>query len=200
MLNCHPDTVHLFTRKAGQGCTVTAALLATLLVRRNRTAAVYDAAPRSDLAAALGLPEPFGKPSEISPAVTLYRLESLDAAAKNLPAAAVIDWGTTPVPDKLDGRRYVVTSPCYLALRAANTVATDGVVVVEEPGHALNARDVAQAVKTPIAATITRDPAVTRSVDAGLLLSVGAGLLLFPDNPTTYALAPLLGTGAEVQS
>ena len=86
----------------------------------------------------------------------------------------VIDGGTrpsrTPLSDACD-TRLLVTRSCYLALRAARRCAVEptGVVLVDEPGHALNARDVARATGAPAICTVTWDPSVARAVDAGLL-------------------------------
>lgn len=168
MLSSRTDTVHLFSRKGGQGCTVIAALLTVLLDRSHRPSTVYDAAPRGDLAAALGLHS--ADRFEISPNVTGYRLETL-AHAQNLPAADVIDWGTNPIPDTLPGHRYLVTTACYLALRAAAHHPADGVVLLTEADRALSARDVTHSIGADVVATVPRDPAIARAVDAGLLVS-----------------------------
>ncbi|MGB3411947.1 MAG: hypothetical protein WBA45_12215 [Microthrixaceae bacterium] len=70
------------------------------------------------------------------------------------------------------GRSIVVTSSCYLALRRAIRMnqPADGLVVVSDPGRALNGRDIADLIGVPLVAQIDRDPAVARSVDAGLFL------------------------------
>lgn len=82
-------------------------------------------------------------------------------------------WG--PPPSLMDAaqRRLLVTRPCYLALRraAATSLNPTGVIVVQEPGRALRAQDVAYAVQAPVVAEVSLDPAVARAVDAGLLAS-----------------------------
>ncbi len=86
----------------------------------------------------------------------------------------VIDGGTmpsrTPLSDACD-MRLLVTRSCYLALRAARRCAVDptGVVLIDEPGRALSARDVARATGAPAVCTVPWDPSVARAVDAGLL-------------------------------
>jgi hypothetical protein len=89
----------------------------------------------------------------------------------------VVGDGRTP----LDGLRsallraahtsLLVTRPCYLALRRAarSTVAPDGVVLIREPGRALDRNDVEGLLSVPVVAEIDLDPAVARAVDAGLL-------------------------------
>jgi hypothetical protein len=68
-------------------------------------------------------------------------------------------------------RSVLVTRACYLSLRrsrACSSLASD-VILITEPGRALDARDVAHALGVPVLAEIPWDPAVARSVDSGLL-------------------------------
>lgn len=83
----------------------------------------------------------------------------------------VVDGGVvadTPVVP--GGRTILVIRSCYLALRRASrlTVRPDGVVVVLDPGRALDRRDVGDVVGAPVLAAIGVDPAVARAVDAGV--------------------------------
>ena len=88
----------------------------------------------------------------------------------------VIDSGSGAPPAALLGaatHSLLVTRPCYLALRRA--VATGlhptGIVLIDEPGRALTARDVERSLNAPVVAELQYDPAVARAVDAGLLAS-----------------------------
>jgi MinD-like ATPase involved in chromosome partitioning or flagellar assembly len=98
------------------------------------------------------------------------RLNDLWATLGNDPRNVVVDAGvcadTTVVPS---GRSLLVIRSCYLALRRASrlTVRPDGVVVVLDPGRALDRRDVGDVVGAPVVATLEVDPAVARAVDAG---------------------------------
>ncbi len=67
----------------------------------------------------------------------------------------------------------LVTRACYLALRRAADppLRPSGVVLVTEPGRALDRTDVEQVVGAPVRAEVAFDPAVARAVDAGLLAS-----------------------------
>lgn len=67
----------------------------------------------------------------------------------------------------------LVTRPCYLALRRAvdRPIRASGLVVVDEPGRALGAGDVAEVLGVPVVAEVPVDPGVARAVDAGLLAS-----------------------------
>lgn len=174
MLNCHADTIHLFSAKGGQGCTVATALLAADLATCTLHHTIYDVAPRCDLAAALDAPvDDTGRFAIWADHTTGYRLDNLDAGA-DLPVADLIDWGTTPIPDDTLGHRYLVTAPCYLALRAATTpnpVRLDGIIVITEPRRALGSRDVAATLNAPVIAEVPRDATISRAVDAGLLRS-----------------------------
>ena len=67
----------------------------------------------------------------------------------------------------------LVTRACYLALRRAADppLRPSGVVLVTEPGRALDRTDVEAVVGAPVRAEVALDPAVARAVDAGLLAS-----------------------------
>lgn len=67
--------------------------------------------------------------------------------------------------------RLCVVRPCYLAVRRLQQATTplDGIVLVDEPGRALRADDVAAASGVPVVARVPWDPAVARAVDAGVL-------------------------------
>jgi MinD superfamily P-loop ATPase len=68
---------------------------------------------------------------------------------------------------------WLVTRPCYLALRSAvrQSVRPTGVVLIDEPGRALRSEDIEASLGAPIVSRILADPAVARAVDAGLLVS-----------------------------
>lgn len=83
-----------------------------------------------------------------------------------------LDAGTNPAAGSLAAdRRLLVVRNCYLALRraVAHPVRPDGVVLVTEPGRALTATDVEAVLTAPVVAEIAIDPAVARTIDAGLL-------------------------------
>ncbi len=70
------------------------------------------------------------------------------------------------------GRSLMVTRSCYLALRAAMSMSltANGVVLVSEPGRSLDERDVGDVLSLPVVANVSVDPAIARTVDAGLLV------------------------------
>jgi hypothetical protein len=66
--------------------------------------------------------------------------------------------------------RVLVTRPCYLALRhATGQRRPDHVVVITEPGRALDTGDIEAVTGTPISAIVGHDPHIARAVDAGSL-------------------------------
>lgn len=69
------------------------------------------------------------------------------------------------------GLSLLVIRPCYIALRRALAapLRPSAVVLVEEHGRSLGRRDVEDVLGVPVRAQIPWDPAVARSVDAGLL-------------------------------
>ena len=90
----------------------------------------------------------------------------------------VVDAGLDPSELRSDlaaaHRPVCVLRSCYLALTRAQQVSGpyDWVILVEEPGRALRARDVASAVGASNVKRVAWDPRVARSVDAGTIVSM----------------------------
>lgn len=171
--------------KAGQGTSTIAAAFAVLLAQS--TGESVDLATRhvDTVSALLG-----------ASADHRYRVEVTDRIAVTIPAAVeagrlvVTDLGTVSDEEEVPaGRRLLVTRPCYLALRAAmrSSLRPDGIVLLDEPGRSLTARDVSECLGVPIVATVPVDPAIARTVDAGLLASRVPTML-------ADAVSPLLRT------
>jgi hypothetical protein len=85
------------------------------------------------------------------------------------------------------GTTLLVTRGCYLALRRAvrQPVRPAGVVLVEEPGRALGANEVAEVIGAPVVTRVPVNPAIARAVDADVLaarlpaaLDIAAGEIL----------------------
>lgn len=105
-------------------------------------------------------------------AVPAHRWAELAATLIADRGAWLLDAGTNPAAGSLAAdRRLLVVRNCYLALRhaVAHPVRPDGVVLVTEPGRALTATDVEAVLTAPVVAEIAIDPAVARTIDAGLL-------------------------------
>ena len=64
-----------------------------------------------------------------------------------------------------------VLRPCYLALRRALAVSVQptGVILLDEPGRALQRHDVEDVLGAPVWAEVPVDGSISRAVDAGLL-------------------------------
>lgn len=207
-----------YSPKGGQGCSTVAAALAlatpdTLLIDAGGDLPALLGHPEP---AGPGVGDLLDSTSTINPA-TLARLvidagpvrlvPAGDTPAQQVPAhrwvelATVINAGGCPVV--LDAgtnlaaaaveadRRLLVVRACYLALRRAVTLSVrpDAVVLVAEHDRAITAADIESALGVPVAAEITIDPAVARSIDAGLfaarlpraLRRATEGLVLEPD-------------------
>lgn len=109
----------------------------------------------------------------------------LTAVADRPDLEVVVDAGPTTPPDDLADvadrsaaagsgvRSLLVVRPCYLSLRRCVRLGTrpTGVIAVVEPGRPLGPDDAERAIDVPVLATVPWDPAVARSVDAGLLVS-----------------------------
>ena len=113
-------------------------------------------APRGEAGAALAM----ALRSEATPTV----VDLGDAASPALLAVA-----------ELADATVLVVRPCYLALRrAVHSGAlpyTVGVILVDEPGRALGAREVSDVLGLSVLARIPWRSAVTRATDSGLLAS-----------------------------
>lgn len=130
-------------------------------------AASGDALDRLEFPVADGLdllPAGRGAPCPIDRVTDLW--PALVAGRRTVVVDAGVFADAPPVPV---GRSLLVIRSCYLALRRASrlTRRPDGVVVVLDPGRALDRRDVGDVVGAPVAASIDVDPAIARAVDAG---------------------------------
>lgn len=101
------------------------------------------------------------------------QMARLRAALMATDGDCVVDAGLGEPPLALSEgcTSLLVIRPCYLAIRHAVScgVQPSGIVVVNEPSRALSAADISRALAAPVVATIPFDPAISRSVDAGML-------------------------------
>ena len=91
-------------------------------------------------------------------------------------APAVVDCGPPGDPLGLAvaasaSLSLLVLRPCYLAVRRALAapIRPSGLVLVSEPRRTLTRRDIEEVLGVPVRTEVAWDPAVARSVDAGLL-------------------------------
>lgn len=149
--------------KGGQGTTTIAAATAVLAAGHVPTTLVAPEA--SDAATLLGLPRTAdGGPIQVTP--TLW----LSPEAVEGMAVTVVDG---PPLSSADEQYLVVRGPCYLALAAAlrHDSPPDGIVLLQEPGRSLTARDVTEVTGIPVVAQVAVSDVVARAIDAGLLLA-----------------------------
>jgi len=178
-------TIILTGARGGQGTSTVAATLAVLAAGHGPTLLRSD--DPAATAALVGVPLALDDEwIDVCPNLT-YVATSAPAAAGASYDTVVIDGGRAPVrpsdrqepsggpADPQDGvERYaVLRGPCYVALATLVTsgVAYDGVIVVTEPNRSLSERDVTDVLGIPVVATIPLDPAVARSIDAGIFVS-----------------------------
>jgi hypothetical protein len=170
----------LSSPKPGSGTSTTAALLA-LAVRHDTPTHVVDLC--GDQTPLLGLAGPPDPAVQVAERLTVHDLtdatagEQLDVIHRlaGLGEHVIVDAGaaTHPIHDRLPVgtvRRWVLR-PCYLALRRATAcpVRPDEVILLDELGRALTARDVEAVTGARVTATIEIHPQIARAVDAGLL-------------------------------
>ncbi len=167
---------HIYSPKGGQGCSVTAAMMAIA----TPGSLLVDMA--GDQLGILGLPEPVGW--DIGERIYVTGDFQVVNGCENV-EPTLSDWDNViidhslwepPVhsgwlPDR--HRLLMVVRNDYLALRHAvkHRKPPDGVILITEPGRALRADDVAAAIGVPVVYQAEIDPLIARAVDAGLLTS-----------------------------
>ena len=159
-------TVHFWGAKGGVGTSTIAALHAIALARAGYPTTLTGLPPQlDDLAALLAIPAPHE-------AVLDVNAIAASATAPALRPYAVIDGGVNPAVGTEPSERYLVTRPCYLALRRATetgVAGTQGVVLVVEPQRSLGQRDVEDVLGLPVVATMEITATTARCIDAGLI-------------------------------
>jgi hypothetical protein len=113
-------------------------------------------------------------PESRSGAWSRFLLELTDLS--NSGCTVIVDAGRGPIPRPMEAvadHQYLVTRPCYLALRRAQFVhhTSKAAIVVTEPDRALRPSDVAKVLGLPIAATLEISADIARRVDAGIISS-----------------------------
>jgi cellulose biosynthesis protein BcsQ len=113
------------------------------------------------------------------------RSEVLAALLAADPRPVVVDCGTDPDGPALAvaaaaAHSLLVVRPCYLALRRAvrAPLRPSSVVLVDEPGRCLGARDVEDALGVTVRAVVPCTERIARAVDAGLLVQRLPGSLV----------------------
>ena len=208
----------VYATKGGQGVTTITAALAILTARAGHRTLLVDTT--GDLPAILGLPDTDrpGLAEYLNPASRLAiddvttpvsdNLElihrgtgpvTFDTSTYGLLTGAlghydhiIIDAAEPASAWTLHAdHRLLVTRPCYLALRRA-TIAPrpTAIVLINEPGRALDAKDIEAVLAIPVTATVPYMTTIARAVDAGLLNT------RLP-RELTRALRPLLTSAAH---
>lgn len=95
-----------------------------------------------------------------------------DVGLGDPPVALLPESGPTSMsvaPTRAKG--LLITRPCYVALMRARLLDArpDGVILIDERGRDISARDVEISVGAPVVAKVPFDPAIARAVDRGLL-------------------------------
>jgi hypothetical protein len=170
----------LSSPKPGTGVSTTTALLA-LAVRHDTHTHVVDLA--GDQTTLLGIAHTVETATKVTDRLTVHDLTDATLAVQldtlhrlaRLGEHVIVDAGTAthPIHDRLPTgtvRRWVLR-PCYLSLRRATAIDSrpDEVILLEELGRALTARDVEAVTGAPVTATIEVHPQIARIVDAGRL-------------------------------
>lgn len=123
---------------------------------------------------------------------------ALGVALRDGPAPTVVDLGAAVAPAarallEIADASAVVVRGCYLALRRAvhspGLARSAGIVLVDEPGRSLGAREVAEVLDRRVLARVPVRAATARAVDAGVLAA------RLPDSLARSATEMLDGLG-----
>lgn len=170
-------TLTLAGAKHGAGTSTLAAALAAYLARNGETVDLVATDGTDDLAAILGCGTSAAEPG--TPFTVAPRLTLVDASRGGYPNPdadwRIIDAGTIDTVRRGDALPLVIVArECYLHLRHMTTNratldAAAGIALIQEPGRALGASDVAQVTERPILARLPHRMTVARAVDAGVI-------------------------------
>ncbi len=169
--------------RGGHGTTTVALTAAVTIAERGPTRlASHD---RRALCALVGiahdgLPIPLTQQLELAPGGADGDVIDAGTLDRNVTADHFDDETREGPPRAL--RIGVLRGPDYLGVRTLCDHAAarlDGLVVVSEPGRALDARDVEQTSGRPVVAVIDHTPSVACAIDAGMLVSRVARLREF---------------------
>lgn len=114
---------------------------------------------------------------------------ALAVVLRDAPVTTIADLGTAAAPAlqallEVSDAAVIVMRGCYLALRRAvrheRFQRVVGAVVVDEPGRALGAHEVADVLGVPVLATFPLRASIARTVDAGVLTTRMPDLLARP--------------------
>ncbi len=117
-------------------------------------------------------------PATLSPRPAAEAGAALAVALRDGPVPTLVDAGTAETPAarallEVSDVTLVVVRGCYLTLRRSvrhpALGRASGLVVVEEPGRAIGAREIADVLGRPVIARVAAREAVARAVDAGVL-------------------------------
>jgi hypothetical protein len=119
-----------------------------------------------------------GERAALAPRPAAEAGAALAVALRDGPVPTLVDAGTAQTPEarallEVADVTLVVVRGCYLTLRrsvrhpALGRAA--GIVVVEEPGRAIGAREIADVLGRPVVARVPARDAIARAVDAGVL-------------------------------
>lgn len=170
--------INLISAKGGQGVTTTAVLLAKGFMNQGQKVLLVDR-KGGDLPAILGYATP--EPDELNFVteglwLTVSDLDKIEIDGFGFDV--VISDGFDPSQTFPDTENFLVTQPCYMALRRFSQSNLDGiikgVIVVRPANRVLTDRDVANIANVAdlsLVITIPMTPEVARASDAGVLSS-----------------------------
>jgi cellulose biosynthesis protein BcsQ len=170
--------INLFSLKGGQGVTTTAVLIANAFISEGKSVLLVERED-GDLHDLLNATRPVaGVATQLKANLTL-----LAVATHEIPTYG-FDVVITDLGEYQEGsENYLVTQPCYLALKRAVgqdelVKQCDGVIIVRPADRVLTNKDVTNVLNIRLIATVNMDASVARASDAGLLAIRGKAIEL----------------------
>lgn len=148
-----------------------------------------------------------GAARSLAPVAAAEAGAALAVALRDGPVPTVLDLGTATAPAarallEVADAAVLVVRGCYLALRRAvhspGLARSAGVVLVQEPGRSLGAREVSDVLERRVLAHVPVRTAIARAVDAGVLASRLPDALARPASEVlgSLGLLPVRGQAA----
>lgn len=167
--DCTIDAIRLVGMRGGSGTSTIAAIMAMHAATMVSTELV--SADIAHTSALLGLGVAGDGRREVTDHLVLTNEQQAHGGLTIIDGGTLGSAGDVPESEPGERRIGVLRGPCYLALRRimAAPHGLDGLIVVTEPGRALNERDVADVTGLGVLATVPATPTIARTIDAGLL-------------------------------
>lgn len=159
-------TLSIINVKGGQGVSTLVAATGCLAVANGETVAIVSPDDDDDMSSILG---------GTTEGLSMFSLSEWNRCNRREFDFAIFDgFNGSHYAEPGESQTLVMTKACYVSLRTitrlqAGGAEYDGIVLFLEVGRALNKADIEQATGLRTVAVVVSDPAIARTVDAGMM-------------------------------